>query len=277
MRTLRRLSRICTIVPYTAWIFFEIHLRSFVARHTGDPSTRATRVGRIRAGVFHRWSKRLTRTLGVRVHQEGTPPEPPFFLVSNHLSYMDILLLGGRCRTVFVSKAEVDDWPFVGALCRSSGTLFIRRESKRDIPRVMAQMRGVLEEGLGLAIFPEGTTSEGAAVQHFKASLLQAPAEAGIPVSYATLSYRTPAGEPTAREAVCWWGDMPFSPHLWILLGLPRIDARVTFGTRPITESDRKRLAARLQEAVSADFQPSGGCESKPESIPWGDRIEGNA
>jgi 1-acyl-sn-glycerol-3-phosphate acyltransferase len=145
----------------------------------------------------------------------------------------------------------------MGTITRWAGTIFIDRSIKRDIPRVLAQIEQRLTRHLGVVVFPEGTSSPGAEVRRFLPSLLQIPAQAGYPVSYASLAYRTPAGENPAHLAVCWWGDMTFFKHFYELLGVRRFDASVTFGEQPISSSDRKQLAEQLHRAVSDQFVPS--------------------
>jgi 1-acyl-sn-glycerol-3-phosphate acyltransferase len=193
---------------------------------------------------------------------EGRPPEPPFFLVSNHLGYVDVVVLGAQFPCVFVAKADVAHWPVFGALCRVADTIFIDRTSKRDIPRVIARIRQVLASGRGVVVFPEGSSTNGAEVLRFRPSLLETAAIAGIPVSYASLSYSTPPGAPPAHRAVCWWDEQTFASHFLGLLGLPEIRASVTFGGETIQERDRKILAERLQYAVRAQFRPVVGAET---------------
>ena len=93
--------------------------------------------------------------------------------MANHVSWLDIFALNARKRVYFVSKAEVRDWPVIGHLCASVDTLFIQRESKRDIPRVVAQIDGVMEGGRGIVVFPEGTSSGGDDVLPFRPPLLE--------------------------------------------------------------------------------------------------------
>ena len=208
---------------------------------------------------FRWWSRSLLAVMGARVESTGEAPPAPFFLVTNHLSYVDVLVLASRVDGVFIAKSEADGWPVVGALCRSVGTLFVDRQLKRDLPRVIAAIDRTLAAGQGVVLFPEGTSSRGEEVARFHPSLLEVPARAGYPVSYASLGYGTAAGVDPADMTVCWWGDMELAPHLWGLLRLPGFRATVAFGDDPIQDDDRKRLAAKLHRAVAGLFTPVVG------------------
>jgi 1-acyl-sn-glycerol-3-phosphate acyltransferase len=209
------------------------------------------------AGIYRIWARLFLFNMGIRVTVHGEPPKAPFFLVANHLSYVDIPLLANYVDTAFISKAEVETWPLMGAISRWAGTIFIDRSSRRDIPRVLAEIEERLARHQGVVVFPEGTSSSGGEVCRFLPSLLEIPAQAAYPVSYASLAYQTPAGENPAHLAVCWWGDMTFFKHFYALLGVPRFDASVTFGAEPITDRDRKQLSVRLHQAVTEQFIPS--------------------
>jgi 1-acyl-sn-glycerol-3-phosphate acyltransferase len=193
---------------------------------------------RFTARFFSRWSR------------------PPFLLVANHLSYLDVLVLASRLPCVFVSKAEVRGWPVLGPICTALGTLYIDRRQRRDIPRVMAGIEAALDRGLGVVFFPEGTSSKGETVAPFKPSLLELPARLGRPVHHATLGYRTPPGEPPAHAAVCYAGDVPFARHAWGILELRGVRASLHLDPEPIAEADRKLLAERLRRAILATFEP---------------------
>ncbi|KAB2953965.1 MAG: 1-acyl-sn-glycerol-3-phosphate acyltransferase [Thermoanaerobaculia bacterium] len=206
--------------------------------------------------VFQAWSRTLCRILAVRVGVTGPAPEPPFVLVSNHVSYLDILVLGTRLPCVYVAKAEIDEWPVFGAMCRAVNTIFIDRKAKRDVTRVMKEMEGMLAAHQGIVVFAEGTSGAGDAVLPFRSSLLDLPARLGRPVHWAAISYGLPEGSPPAHLSVTWWGDMPLLPHVRALARLDRIDASVVFGAESLHDGDRKLLAERLHRAISAAFSP---------------------
>jgi 1-acyl-sn-glycerol-3-phosphate acyltransferase len=219
---------------------------------------------RWRCLIFRSWARATARLLGIRIEVRGTPPRPPFFLVSNHLSYVDIIVFASAIECVFIAKQDVSRWPVLGLMCRSMGTIFIDREKRKDVTRVNGLIEKTLASGRGVVLFAEGTSTEGATVRQFKPALLEQAAALRLPVSCAALSYSTPTGEPPAHLSVCWWGDMTFPDHLFALLGLPWFRATLVFGPRSIREADRKRLAIRLREAVEEQFVKIRG--QKPEA-----------
>jgi 1-acyl-sn-glycerol-3-phosphate acyltransferase len=202
------------------------------------------------------WTGALCRVLGVQIERTGTVPDRPFFLVSNHLTYLDILVLGHECPARFVGKAELRHWPLVGWLCRGAGVIFIDRSSRRDVVRVGGEIERTFEEREGVVVFPEGTSTRGHEVAPFKPPVLAWPSMRGLPVHAVTLSYRLADDQPPADQVVAWWGGMTFVPHLLRLLQLPRIEARVHFDPEPIVDEDRKRLAERLRAKVASHFEP---------------------
>ncbi len=214
------------------------------------------RGARWREAIFHTWARFVLRLLRVDLRTVGTPPAEPCVLVSNHLGYLDIVVLAAVLRAVFVSKAEVRHWPLLGPATRDMGTIFVDRGAKRDLPRVNEQISAALGRGETVVLFPEGTSSRGAEVLPFRPSLLEPAVQSGSPVCYACLAYSTPPEEAPASLAVCWWGDMGFFGHVFQLLQLSRIEAVVTFGTETLRETDRKVLADRLQRHVRASFRP---------------------
>ena len=211
---------------------------------------------RASALVFRTWARGSLRILRARVSVRGPLPEAPFFLVTNHLGYVDIMVLASVLDCVFVSRADVARWPIVGPFVRMVGTVFIDREAKRDLPRVLARIEDTLTHGRGIVLFPEGTSSKGETVLPFRAPLLEVAARGGLQVSYAALTYRTKPRNPPAHLTVCWWGNMGFGSHLVRLFRLSGFDATVTFGERTLHRPDRKELAQQTWEGVLGLFEP---------------------
>lgn len=252
LRTPRAASRLAALCVVTATLY--------AVWAAGAALMCATKRGqaRWRGFAFRLWGRASSALLGMRLCVTGAAPRPPFLLVANHLGYVDIVALAASCECVFVAKKEVGTWPVVGGLCRRMGTVFVDRRSRRDIPRALSLVEAALDEGAGVVLFAEGTSTRGAGVLPFKSPLLEAASRRGLPVHYASLSYRTPRGESPADVSVCWWGDMSFPAHFFKLLKLRSFEAALDFGDEPIREGDRKALAARLWTAVSARFVPVG-------------------
>jgi len=206
---------------------------------------------RHRQRVMRRWCAGVCAALGVEVQVHGTPPGEPCLLVCNHLSYLDIPVLGAHAHTIFVSKSEVAHWPVVGRLATLGGTIYVERAAKRKLPRVNEQIRAALARGEGVVVFPEGTSSPGDEVLPFRASLLAPAEELGLEVRAAGLAYATADSDPPARVSVCWWGDMEFAPHVLGLLRLRAVRATLSFAPRGVRAESRKDLAQTLRETVS--------------------------
>ncbi len=210
----------------------------------------------LRKFILTSWARSLAVLVGMRINVEGQPPRPPFFLVANHLSYIDIILVASQMDCVFIAKKEISDWPGMGWLAGGVGTIFIDRKNFQDIPRVIGLIDEALNVGSGIVLFPEGTSTMGETIMPFSPALMEPAARAGYPVSYATISYDTPLSEPPAHASVCWWGDMEFAPHLLKLLLMSKFRATITYGEDAIHADDRKVLAKSLWRAVNDQFIP---------------------
>ncbi len=227
----------------------------WVAKGIGLFSKEAGR--RHRNAVFRAWAWRLCRYFGMRVTVEGTPPSGRFFLVVNHVGYVDIPLIATAVDAAFVAKADLARWPFVGKVLAAADTIFIDRARKKDVLRVIGQVEDAMDRGLGVVLFPEGTSGKGDEILQFKPSLLQFAVEGGHEVYYATLEYRTQDGDLPPSEGVCWWGDEDLLPHYRRLSCLRGgIEAVLRFGERPIVGQDRKVLAEQLREGMLESFRP---------------------
>ena len=205
------------------------------------------------AGARARWLQaacgRAIRVSNVDVTVTGPIPSAGL-LVSNHLSYLDVLVLGAVTAGVFVSKYEVAHWPIFGWFARLGGTLFLRRERRSDVARVTDEMRQTLTSGLLLGLFPEGTSTDGRSLLPFRSSLLEPAVGLDVPVTIAHLRYRLNDIGDVGRE-VCYSQDETFAAHAWNLFGKRHIVAEVRFKSISGRASNRKELARTLQAEVA--------------------------
>jgi 1-acyl-sn-glycerol-3-phosphate acyltransferase len=242
------------------WVLAALRFAGFVALTAACGVALALGGERARAPLFRFWARALLTLIGVEVEVEGRPPAPGAALFANHLSYLDVAVLGSLVDARFVAKADVASWPGLGPLAARAGTIFIDRGRKRDLLRVLPLVEGRLRAGETVVFFPEGTSSGGASVLPFRSPLFAAPLRAARPVACASLRYETRPGDPPASAAVCWWGDMPFLSHLFALLSLSGVRATVSFPAETLWEDDRKRLATRARAAIQKHgrFAPEG-------------------
>jgi 1-acyl-sn-glycerol-3-phosphate acyltransferase len=209
---------------------------------------------RTRAAWMSRQARRFLGALNLTVERSGPPPRVGV-LVANHVSYLDILVLGAAGPLVFVAKRQTRGWPVFGPLIRAAGTVFVERERAHDLPRVLAELAATGAEGSGgvtVAFFPEGTSTDGSVVLPFRPALLAPAVAGGQPVTPAWVGYTLDTGDGTAADEVCWWGDMEFSPHLLNLFSKKAIHARVAYAPPEPPGDDRKELARRLHARVCA-------------------------
>jgi len=204
-------------------------------------------------------AKTILRILRIRIVVEGHPPSGSFLLVSNHLGYLDIVILESLCPAFFISKKEVATWPFIGWVVRSTNTLFVDRGNARDLLRVNELMEDALAAQRSVVFFPEGTSTDGSHVRSFMPSLLETAARLQKPVHAVGLRYETLPPDPPASLSMCWWGDMDFFPHLKALARCRTGTAHVCFVAQPITHAHRKALATGLHTAVQEACGLSSG------------------
>ena len=206
--------------------------------------------------IFGAWTKSFVLISHMKIEVVGTPPKPPFFLVTNHLGYADIGAIRTVAKGIFVAKAEIENWFLAGRIVRDMGAIFIDRTNRRDIPRAGEEIIERLDQGEGVIVFPEGVSTKGEEVLAFNSSFFEFAAKSGVPVSYATITYQTPSGELPASIAACWWEDIGFFPHIWRLFHIREYTATVSFGKEPVMNPDRKLLAAELRDRVAENFTP---------------------
>ena len=197
------------------------------------------------------WLHESCRT-GLRRLQIGVSAHGDFpargLLVSNHLSYLDILVYSSLSPCVFVSKKEVRRWPIFGLMACMAGTVFIDRARSSDARRVNSEMHHALGLGAVVILFPEGTSSDGTSVLPFRPALFEGPISAGESITPAHLRYEVSDGSP--ETDVCYWGEMTFFPHLLRLLSRRGVRATIRFAPKASKFDDRKAAAQETREMV---------------------------
>lgn len=236
-----------------AWLGGELVLAAlrfgadFLSPHSGPAAN-------VRARWLHRCSRRFLRVFQVEIKVAGLIPTNGL-LVCNHLSYLDILVLGALTPAVFVAKAEVRGWPILGWFARLAGTVFVQRERRSDVTRVNDELQAALESGAVVVLFPEGTSSGGHMVLPFKSSLLEPATQPGQRLWAGCIRYALEDGDPA--EEVCYWRDMTLFPHLINLLSKRAITATVSLAEVHERSPCRKELARRLHSEVARLHEPS--------------------
>jgi 1-acyl-sn-glycerol-3-phosphate acyltransferase len=196
------------------------------------------------------WATKMLRTMGIALQVEGTPHPGGTLLVANHISWLDIMAVHAVCpQARFVSKADVRAWPLLSRLVDAAGTLYLERERKRDALRVVHVMAQALTAGETVAVFPEGTTSDGRALLPFHANLLQAAISTGTEVQPVAIGF-SDARDAVSR-AVEFVGDTTLLQSLWRVAAGEGVVAHVRLlPAQPSSGAERRALAAQLRERI---------------------------
>ncbi len=248
---LRALFRLIFLFFILAPIFFAIRCLIYPISYFSERTDR-----KIRRHILHLWATMFVKTTGIQVQIEGKIPTLPCFIVANHISYIDTLLLHYATGCIFVARGDVEHWPVIGFVSKMLYIIFIDRSNRLDTKRVNEEIKHALKMGDGVAVFAESRISCGKDVQPFRSALLSAPVECNMPVHYASITYENIDGTPPVSYFVSWWRPEPFPYHIFRLLGYRGFKARVIFGEQPIYGTDRKELANQLWEEVRKRFIP---------------------
>ncbi|HEY0331201.1 MAG TPA: lysophospholipid acyltransferase family protein [Rhodopseudomonas sp.] len=238
--------------------------------------------------LFHR---ALCRLIGVRIRQVGRRSlDAPALILANHVSWLDICVIGALGPVVFVSKSEVARWPVFGWLAKLQRTVFIDRRARHRTGAATKEIGDRLVDGDAVVLFAEGTSSDGVRILPFRSALIGAVHHAlgqstrhdAITVQPMSLAYVRYAGLPVGRalrERVAWYGDADLMPHLIGVLSAGAIDVTVSWGEAIAHDvsADRKQIAQRAEVEVrrmtaaalraQPVAQPAPATEKLP--LPW--------
>ena len=214
------------------------------------------------------WHWCVCKIMGIKVVVKGTPASHgPTFFVSNHLSYLDIPVIGQTLTTYFIAKKEVETWPLFGWLSKLQKTLFIKRNTD-GLEKAASDITRHIEQNHSLTIFPEGTSSDGQRVLPFKSSLFAVFFNKGKPetnveiqpftIRLAEIDGKAPQSEED-YNIYAWHGEMELPPHLWTFAcskgAVIELVFHPSFGISP--EDTRKTLCLKSYEMVKSGLEKS--------------------
>jgi 1-acyl-sn-glycerol-3-phosphate acyltransferase len=245
----------------------SIHLAGYFVVFGTELLVKRPATREARADWLHRFAASALHGLGVQLEVEGKFPSSGA-VISNHLSYLDIIVFAAFHPCVFVSKAEVASYPVLGWMTTMAGTVYVARGHGGSAMKAREGMQAALDAGLPVVFFPEGMTSDGSGLLKFHSGLLAQVLAAGAPVTAAHVCYSLGAEngpDVKVSERVCYWGDMTLLPHIFQFLGLRDVSAKVRFAADPIEFSGdaahRKRAAREAWAAVAELAEIERGVE----------------
>ncbi len=256
MRTARAILKCFLVVPLLLAAVVDGQLRKWLGRMTPGPQG---------AVWVHGWCRRIVRALGIECEVAGPLPDAKggmLAVVSNHMSYLDVLLYSAIRPFVMVSKTEVRGWPVIGWITSQAGTIYVQRadvkcgktqDQIQTHAEVNAQMAQAFRSGLPVLFFPEGTTTDGSAVAPFRRGLYNSVVYDNVPMKVAAMRWEFTEENPAASvaEDVCFVGDAEFGPHLFRFLALRGVKVKVRFGSETVGGEDRFQLARNSFETMT--------------------------
>ena len=215
-----------------------------------------------RRARIRRWSRRLLHLMNIDIRMTGSLGQPNVLVVANHVSWLDIFALHAVGPVRFIAKSEIARWPLVGRLVGGVGTLFIERARRHDTHRVNQEVAQALAEGDIVAVFPEGTTTDGAELLPFKGSLLQPIVDAAGHVQPVAVRYRTPEGD--RSTAVAYTNGTTFLASFWRICGVRALIVDLqAIAPIPAHARHRRELAHEAEQAIRGALAlPASGRES---------------
>lgn len=208
-----------------------------------------------------RYSRFGLKRMRLGVATKGTvSPDENFLIVSNHLSYIDMMVIASAVPAVFVTSIDMGEVFFLGTMAEIGGSLFIERRHRERVGHDLEQIASRLREGFHVVLFPEGTSSNGDGVLPFKKSLLMSAVAAERSILPLTLRYTEVDGRPFSpenRDRVCWYDKMKFGPHLFGIFGSRSVQAELIFHSpiRPREADTRDTLAKWTHRVVSGGYK----------------------
>ena len=241
----RRLYRLSLLLPWLIWMALVSLTTAY--RHDRWLSIQGM------AGQIRKWGRGLLWIFNIhlRVHPEQAEYRGGL-VVSNHMGYVDIFVHSAFCGMRFCPKSDVRSWPLLGWYAGLTHPIWIDRRSRLKSREALQEFCATLEHGVPLIVYPEGTSTDGRQVLPFKTSPFEVAAEGGFPIQPIVTLYRVPEG----ADSPCWYTDIGIIPHLWQLVGIPRIECDIYVLPQIAAEGrSRKELAELTWKVISEEHR----------------------
>lgn len=260
----------------TLALFTGTRMAGLISAYMGQASLAKLTIGddqdRLRFFVENvsKWCRRGMDALRFDIEVKGLDrldlQNKNYLFVSNHMSYLDILVFSSKMPSVFITSVDMGEVFFLGTMAELGGSIFVERRNRNQVDRDLSNMTKTLKQGFNIVIYPEGTSTNGSQVLPFKKSLLMSAVEAGCDVVPVATKYMSIDGEPFSAancDKVAWHGDMTFADHFLGLLKLKQVKVQLEFAEpiRVTPETSRGEIAERawaaVQDAYFKDRDPS--------------------
>lgn len=201
----------------------------------------------------HLWSRGIAKIINLNVKVSGqVPARAGGLVVSNHLSYIDIITHGSIFPVRYSPKSDIKKWPVLGWYIGLSRPIWTNRKSRRASKKILRDFAKTVNKGMYLIVYPEGTSTDGKnGILSFKSTSFEAAITGNAPIIPVLTHYKQHRGETT----VCWYGDMTLLPHVWKVLGFSSIEAELHF-LKPILPDGRtrKELASHVHDVMAREY-----------------------
>lgn len=209
-------------------------------------------------------SKLTLFNLGIKVETiNDTEINESCLILSNHLSYLDILIIASRFPSTFITSFEVRNTKFLGTLSSFAGSIFVDRTNPGNIRNEINEIKGLLIDDIQMVLFPEATSSNGDTVLPFRSGLLECIANTEKKILLISLNYKKLNNRPISeqnRDLLCWYGDMPFFPHLTKLLMQGRILVYLSVIVNLSPSGKRKEIANTAHRLIKETYLKRKDC-----------------
>ena len=241
--------RIYRVILLLLWFIIMYFVALFVRFLGGKGGYTATRRLSKTAKI---WGRGICKILNIKIKVNGNINNVRGLIVSNHLSYIDILATATVFPLRFTPKSDIAHWPFLGWFIRCSKPIWIDRQSRQSSQKTLNEFIGTLQNNINLLIFPEGTTTDGKnGLLPFKSTTFEAASKSNLPVYPILLHYTE-----DRNNILCWYGDATLLGHLWKVFGMKQVDAKINLlDTMYPTSNDRKKISSEVHKIMDTEYR----------------------